>query len=69
MDKAYADVEKDLEEKLSSFGWKSNVADRKSVLPWLRHQDMRLPGVPMMEMRRSIQNQRQPHRTESVYPG
>lgn len=67
MDKAYAGIEEELEEKLRSFGWKSTVAGRKSVPDWLRNQDRRLPGVPLMELRKGSQTKKQPHQTESVY--
>lgn len=67
MDKAYAGIEKELEEKLSFFGWKSTVANRKSVPDWLRSQDRVLPGVPMTDLRRGSQTKQQPHKTESVY--
>ncbi len=67
MDKAYSDIEKELEEKFSSFGWKSNVADQNSVPDWLRNQGKKLSGVPLMEMRPKIRFQKQPHKTESVY--
>lgn len=67
MDKAYSEIEKELEEKLSSFGYKHNVADRRSVPNWLRKQDNRLPGIPMMELRGDIKREKQPHLTESIY--
>jgi hypothetical protein len=67
MDKTYTETEQELEEKLSTFGWKSSVADQKSVPEWLRSQDKRLPGIPMMELRKDSQTVGQPHKTESVY--
>jgi ribosomal protein S10 len=67
MDKAYSDIEKDLEEKLSSFGYKTNVAQHKSLPRLLRSQDNRLPGMPMMERRPGIKGQKRPEKTESIY--
>jgi hypothetical protein len=67
MDKAYSDVEKELDEKLSTFGYKHNVADKRSVPNWLRNQDNNLPGMPMMELRADIKREKQPHLTEGIY--
>ncbi len=67
MDKAYSDIEQELDEKLSSFGFKRNVADTKSVPNMLRNQGMRLPGRPLMELTGRVKRERQPHLTESVY--
>ncbi|ERF73833.1 hypothetical protein EPUS_05538 [Endocarpon pusillum Z07020] len=67
MDKAYLDIEQELDEKLSSFGYKHNVAGKRSVPNLLRNQGMNLPGRPMMELRGDIKRERQPHLTESIY--
>jgi hypothetical protein len=69
MDKAYADIEKELDEKLSSFGFRSDFANQTSVPHWLKNQDKRLPGVPMMELRNDswFLKKNQPHKTESIY--
>lgn len=67
MDKAFTSIEADLDAKLSSFGWKSDgTANARSIPKWLREQDNRLPGVPMMEMRKKIAEQKKPHVTERV---
>ena len=68
MDKASQDIEKDLEEKLSSFGFRDYVSDSNSVLNSLKSRDMRLPGMPMQELRWDVDRQRRPpHKTESIY--
>ena len=67
MDKAYAGIEKELDEKLSSFGWKASVADQKSVPKWLKSRGQRLPGVPMTEVGGLGKTSKQPHLTEDVY--
>lgn len=67
MDKAYLDIEQELDEKLSSFGYKHNVADKRSVPNLLRNQGMNLPGRPLMELREDIKRERRPHLTESIY--
>lgn len=69
MDKAYSSIEKELEEKLSSFGRQADALPSKPVSEWVRdrYRDRRLPGVPMMELRRDSQTSRQPHQEESVY--
>ena len=67
MDEEYNDIEKDLEEKLSSFGFRDYIADSNSVLNKLRSRDKRLPGMPMQELKWDVDRHRQPHRTESIY--
>jgi hypothetical protein len=68
MDKAYQDIEKDLEDKLSSFGFRDYVSHSNSVLNSLKSRDKRLPGMPMQELNWDIDRQkRQPHKTESIY--
>jgi hypothetical protein len=69
MDKAFTDIEKDLDQRLSSYAFKSGAPNRKPVPEWLRSQDKRLPGQPMMELRKDswLTDDFQPHKTESVY--
>jgi hypothetical protein len=66
MDQSYKEIEKELDEKLGTFGWNSRVADQQSVPDWLRNQDMRLPNMPMMNLRKRSQTVSQPHREESI---
>lgn len=66
MDMASKDIDTALTDSLSSFGWKASVADRKSIPHDLRNQDGRLPGRPMMELRRASQTAGQPHKTEPI---
>lgn len=66
MDKAYKDIEKDLEEKLSSFGFRDYVAGSTFVLNGLKSRNRGLPGMPMQESRFGSLKKR-PHETESIY--
>lgn len=66
MDKAYADIEKELEEKLNMFGWKRKTGGVDIGLQNIE-RERRLPGVPMMQLRRASQTKRQLHKEESVY--
>ena len=70
MDKAYKDIETDLHDKLSSFGWKASVADQRSLSQHFKEQHPHqgeLPGRPMMHLRRDSRSAKQPHKTEPVY--
>lgn len=67
MDKEYAGIEKELDEKLSLFGWKKGAADGKSAMDSLWSMGQKLPGVPMTEVFGSAKTSKQPHLTEDVY--
>ena len=51
MDKAFTDIEEELDAKLATFGWNQSVAGTKSVREMLQQQKNRHPGVPMTEIR------------------
>ena len=59
MDNGFVEVEKELDEKLSMFGWNKTVAGERSVKDAMRKQGVKHTGVPMMEVREASQTREQ----------
>ena len=59
MDKGFVEVEKELDEKLSMFGWNKTVAGERSVKDAMLKQGVKHTGVPMMEVREASQTREQ----------
>lgn len=52
MDRAFADLEQSLEQKLSQFGRKKDSEVTTSVADLISQQKYRQPGVPLTEVRK-----------------
>ena len=59
MDKAFAEVEKELDAKLRTFGWNKTVGPTKSVTEMLQKQGMKQVGVPLADVREASQTRAQ----------
>ena len=59
MDKAFAEVEKELDAKLGTFGWNKSVGSTKSVTEMLQKQGMKQVGVPLSDVREASQTREQ----------
>jgi hypothetical protein len=59
MDKAFAEVEKELDAKLAAFGWNKSVGSTKSVIEMLQKQGARQVGVPLSDVREASQTREQ----------
>jgi hypothetical protein len=59
MDKAFAEVEKELDAKLGTFGWNKSVGPTKSVTDMLQKQGMKQVGVPLSDVREASQTREQ----------
>jgi hypothetical protein len=59
MDKAFAEVEKELDAKLGTFGWNKSVGPTKSVIDMLQEQGMKQVGVPLTDVREASQTREQ----------
>ena len=59
MDKAVADVEKELDAKLAMFGWNKSVGSTKSVTEMLQKQGMKQVGVALSDVREDSQTREQ----------
>jgi len=59
MDKAFAEVEKELDAKLGTFGWNKSVGPTKSVINMLQKQGMKQVGVPLSDVREASQTREQ----------
>lgn len=59
MDKAFAEVEKELDAKLATFGWNKSVASTQSVTEMLQKQGVKQVGVPLTDVREASQTREQ----------
>ena len=59
MDKAFAEVEKELDAKLGTFGWNKSAGATKSVTEMLQKQGMKQVGVPLSDVREASQTREQ----------
>ena len=59
MDKAFSEIEHELDERLSSFGWNKNVAPERSVLQALVESGLRDMGMGMTDVREASQTREQ----------
>lgn len=59
MDKAFAEVEKELNAKLATFGWNKSVAATQSVTEMLQKQGAKQVGVPLTDVREASQTREQ----------
>ena len=59
MDKAFSEVEKDLDAKLATFGWNKGVAPNRSVTEMLQKQGAKQVGVPLTDVREGSQTREQ----------
>ena len=59
MDKAFAEIEKELDDKLASFGWNKSVGSTKSVTEMLQKQGVKQVGVPLTDVREASQTREQ----------
>jgi len=59
MDKAFSEIEQELDSKLATFGWNKTVGSTKSVTDMLQKQGVKQVGVPMMEVREASQTREQ----------
>jgi hypothetical protein len=59
MDKAFSEIEKELDSKLATFGWNKTVGSTKSVTEMLQKQGMKQVGVPLSDVREASQTREQ----------
>jgi hypothetical protein len=59
MDKAFTEVEKELDAKLGTFGWNKSVGPTKSVTEMLQKRGMKQVGVPLSDVREASQTREQ----------
>lgn len=59
MDKAFSDIEQELDAKLAAFGWNKSVDDTTSLVGMLQEQGVKHAGVPMMEVREASKSREQ----------
>jgi ribosomal protein S10 len=59
MDRAFAEVEKELDAKLATFGWNKSVASTQSVTEMLQKQGVKQVGVPLTDVREASQTRDQ----------
>jgi ribosomal protein S10 len=59
MDQAFAEVEKELNAKLATFGWNKSVAATQSVTEMLQKQGAKQVGVPLTDVREASQTREQ----------
>lgn len=59
MDKAFAEVEKELDAKLATFGWNKSAGSTTSVTEMLQKQGAKQVGVPLSDVREASQTREQ----------